>query len=103
MQGVFLATAILAAAEVANPAAAPPAANAAAHVEAVARTSPKDPNALVCHSESTTGSRLMTKVCMTAQQAELRRLQDREALRQAQDRRASPGGDMMMGPMGMPR
>ena len=100
MLGVFLATAILAAADQAGPA-APPAA-APAHAEPV-KTGLKDPNALVCHSESSTGSRLMTKVCMTAEQAELRRLQDRESLRQAQGRLASPGGDGMMGPMGMPR
>jgi hypothetical protein len=100
MLGVFLATTILAAAEVANPA-APPAPPAHA---APAKVGLKDPNALVCHSETSTGSRLTTKVCMTAQQAELRRIQDRETLRQAQGRLAAPGGDGMMGgPMGMPR
>jgi hypothetical protein len=96
MLGVFLATAILAAdtPTPAAPAAPPPRAEAA-------RSELKDSGALVCHSETSTGSRLTTKVCMTAQQAELRRLQDRETLRQAQGR-VTPGGDMM-GPMGMPR
>lgn len=105
MLGVFLATTMLAAAaDVANPAAPPPAAppHAPAAQVAAGKTGLKDPNALVCHSENSTGSRLVTKVCMTAQQAELRRIQDRESLRQAQSRLGTPG-DMMMGPMGMPR
>lgn len=92
MLGLLLSGAILAAAAPA----AEPLAPAAAHS---AKAPPvKDPNALVCHSEQLPGSRLSTRVCMTAQEAERRRQADRQGLNAAQGQYARPPDPMMMNP-----
>ena len=95
MLGVVLAGLILAAA--ADPAAAPTAPAPAAVAKAPAAKPPAgDPNALVCHSEQRPGSRLSTRVCMTAAEDARRGQRDRQELNAAQAGYARPGGDMMM-------
>jgi hypothetical protein len=91
MLGVWLAGVILAAGT--DPAAAPA---APTPTPAAAKASVKDPNALVCHSEQLPGSRLSTRVCMTAVEAARRQQQDRRDLGSAQMQSARPAGDMMM-------
>ena len=96
MLGVLLAGVILAAAE---PAAPPNASAPAAAAKASASKPPaNDPNGLVCHSEQLPGSRLSTRVCMTAADAARRQQQDRRDLGSAQMQPARPAGDMMMAP-----
>lgn len=86
MLAAMLATAILAA----EPAATPPAPAASA------KAAVKDPNALVCRSEQRPGSRLSTRVCMTAAEDERRRQLERQALTSAQGQANRPADAMMM-------
>jgi hypothetical protein len=44
----------------------------------------KDPNEMVCKREKASGSNMKTRVCMTAQQWEDRRVQDKEMVDGAQ-------------------
>jgi len=60
----------------------------------------KDP--LICRSDTTTGSRLVTKTCMLASEWELRGRQDRQELQQAQGVYRPGIGEMITGPMGPP-
>lgn len=89
MLGVWLAGVILAAAEPAAPPSGPT-------PVAAGKAPAKNPNALVCHSEQLPGSRLSTRVCMTAAEAMRRQQQDRRDLGAAQLQNARPAGDMVM-------
>jgi hypothetical protein len=95
MLALLLAGVIAAAADTTSaPASPPPPAAPAPHV------AKKDP--LVCHSDTSTGSRLVTKTCMLASEWELRGRQDRQELQQAQGVYRPSNGEMMNGPMGPP-
>ncbi len=97
MLGAWLAGVILAA-EPAAPGAPPIASTPASVVgkAASARPQANDPTVLVCHSEQIPGSRLSTRVCMTAADAARRRQQDQRDLSSAQMQPVRPSGDMMM-------
>ena len=79
---------------------APAPASAAPPAAPAPRGAKKDP--LICRSDTTTGSRLVTKTCMLASQWELRGRQDRQELQQAQGVYRPGVGEMMTGSMGPP-
>lgn len=53
----------------------------------------KDPNRLVCEKQAVAGSRLATRrVCMTAAEWEMRKLEDRQAIEKGQMQAKGPSG-----------
>ena len=53
----------------------------------------KDPNRMICEKQAVPGSRLATKrVCMTAAEWEVRRLEDRQAIEKGQMQARAPSG-----------
>lgn len=93
MLGVFLAGAIL----MAGAAPASDATSAAKPV-AAAKGTAQDPNAVICHSEAQSGTRLVTRTCMRVSEWRERQLQDRQNLNNAQGRYQQQTMQMMMGP-----
>ena len=54
----------------------------------------KDPNRMVCEKQGVVGSRLATKkVCMTAAEWEMKRLEDRQTIEKSQVQRTSVSGN----------
>ena len=53
----------------------------------------KDPNRMICEKQAVSGSRLATKrVCMTAAEWEIRKLEDRQAIEKGQMQAKAPSG-----------
>lgn len=66
-----------------------PAPAAAADKNAVS----KDPNRMICEKQAVSGSRLATRrVCMTAAEWEIRKLEDRQAIEKGQMQAKGPSG-----------
>lgn len=53
----------------------------------------KDPNRMICEKQAVSGSRLAVKrVCMTAAEWEIRKLEDRQAIEKGQMQAKGPSG-----------
>ncbi len=54
----------------------------------------KDPNRMICEKQAVSGSRLAVKrVCMTAAEWEVRKLEDRQAIEKGQMQSKAPSGN----------
>lgn len=57
------------------------------------RAENRDPNRLICEKQAVAGSRLATRrVCMTAAEWEMRKLEDRQAIEKGQMQAKGPSG-----------
>jgi len=79
MISMMLAVALLLADAAAQPAAAEP-----AGAEQAAKKAKTNKDGLICKNEPVLGSRMKTKLCMTAEQWEERKASDRETLERQQ-------------------
>jgi hypothetical protein len=91
MPGVLFAAALLLAAadpppapQVSEGAAAPKAAPSTVAPAVVQGKDKDDPNKLICHMETETGSRFQVKKCVTQGEAAMRKFEDRQDLERAQ-------------------